>query len=424
MASAIVLIQSDPTLDGAFLKRMHLAFDRLLIEYRDAEDDTDAGLFDDGSGPVRLVLVGGESGSYRGQRSDEPLIVHCGPGAFEPDRTALALTVEDIDGPSRQWEALVGRLAERLVRPGLVSFARLDHGAGADDLEAWAKRHPDDPLAADALGRDLSGRLEHAVLLERGRREAAEGRQDALEQALQEALRQIEIERVNVESSREAAALAKEASEAARAAERSATERASRLEAESQSRIERIRQLETALEESQYCLSRVPSDKRSAVESARRQALAADAAAARAVALGPKAGETLHWTDTGATYFGSTENGAPEGDGVIRFPAKDGVAPRYAGEFRSGRRDGLGVGVSPQGHIWRGEWRDDEACGLGVLIHRDGRRFEGRVKPGGAKGPIATGDAHLWDADGGDAGLEALAHAAPLALTVDPGRKD
>jgi hypothetical protein len=53
----------------------------------------------------------------------------------------------------------------------------------------------------------------------------------------------------------------------------------------------------------------------------------------------------------------------------------------YRGAFENGQRTGHGMATSDGGLTWSGQWKDNEACGLGILETPDGRRFEGEVAP-------------------------------------------
>lgn len=402
MSDHLLLLQIDPDLDPAFSSRIQLSLGRWRVEHRELFDDDDAALFDERAHRVRLVLVSGRSGSFRGPRGDDPIVIHCEPGAFERDPAAFPLSPDDLDAPTRRWAAFVQRLAQRLGRPGLPEYERLPADAPAAEVEAWARRFPEDPLAVDALTRDLAGRLEHGLMLERNRRSGAERRVDVLEAEL--ATLRTDLERIEIEA--EAARVermkALEALEAARRAEAAArtgfTAAAARIDA-----LERDHEtLARALEESRHPLSALPEDApfRDVILAARAAALAAEYAAREAGDNARAFPSQLAWPQTGATYSGPTRNGAPDGAGVLTFSAAAPEAGAYRGGFTGGVRAGHGVGVSPEGHVWRGEWREGEACGLGVFDAADGRRFEGRLKPGRGGAPVVeTG--WLWPSSGG-----------------------
>ena len=88
----------------------------------------------------------------------------------------------------------------------------------------------------------------------------------------------------------------------------------------------------------------------------------------------------------------------------------------YRGEFVNGKRSGHGIGVFVVGLVWSGEWRDDEACGAGVLEAPDGRRFEGAVKPDAKGEPRAIdGQGWTWNVQR-NSKQTAIHHPAPLTL--------
>lgn len=157
-----------------------------------------------------------------------------------------------------------------------------------------------------------------------------------------------------------------------------------------------------------FALGQAPEGLRAIMADARAHARRAELAAAFAA---EKAGvDAMAWTG-GARYSGETRNGRPHGAGIMLMGAAS-----YRGAYVDGKRSGHGVGVSDDGLVWSGEWRDDEACGLGVLEAPDGQRFEGAVKPDGDGAPRAVeGQGWTWHVQ--HAGKrKAVHHPAPLTL--------
>lgn len=157
-----------------------------------------------------------------------------------------------------------------------------------------------------------------------------------------------------------------------------------------------------------FALGQLPEDLRPVVADAREHARRAEFAAARAAeAVGVDA---IAWSG-GVSYSGETKNGRPHGAGVMRF-----ASASYRGEFAEGKRSGFGIGVSDNGLVWSGEWREDEACGLGILEAPDGRRFEGAVKPDEEGEPRAV-DGRGWTWNTARVGKQKVVHQpAPLTL--------
>jgi hypothetical protein len=164
--------------------------------------------------------------------------------------------------------------------------------------------------------------------------------------------------------------------------------RIERLEAENA----RLKRLNDA---GAYALGLVPEDLRAVVSDAREHAWRAQAAAARAVEMAAAFPGAIAWAG-GVTYAGEQRNGRPDGFGVMSFSARDGIVAFYRGEFVKGQRSGFGVGLSAEGQQWSGAWKNDEACGAGVLEARNGQRFEGQVSPG-ANGALKVERGWTWN---------------------------
>lgn len=157
-----------------------------------------------------------------------------------------------------------------------------------------------------------------------------------------------------------------------------------------------------------FALGQLPENLRPVVAEAREHARRAEFAAAHAAEL--SGADAIAWAG-GASYAGETRNGRPHGAGIMRMGSAS-----YRGEFENGKRSGHGIGVSDDGLVWSGEWRNDEACGAGVLEAPDGRRFEGAVKPD-AKGEPRAVDGQGWTWNVQRAGKQTVTHhPAPLTL--------
>lgn len=165
-----------------------------------------------------------------------------------------------------------------------------------------------------------------------------------------------------------------------------------------------------------FALGQLPENLRPVVAEAREHARRAEFSAARAAEAAGQYADAIAWGGS-ASYSGETKNGRPHGPGIMRF-----ARASYRGDFANGKRAGHGIGVSDDGLVWSGEWRDDEACGRGVLEAPDGRRFEGAVRPDANGAPkAADGSGWTWTAQ--RAGKEQVVHhAAPLTLPSPGGR--
>lgn len=58
----------------------------------------------------------------------------------------------------------------------------------------------------------------------------------------------------------------------------------------------------------------------------------------------------------------------------------------YSGQWKNGKRDGIGYQIWPDGSNYEGEWTDDKANGKGKLKHADGDVYEGMWKNDKAEG--------------------------------------
>jgi len=277
----------------------------------------------DAPAPVRLALVSATAASVPG---DHDIVVLAGPGEFPKAAGALRLEASDIENGTRRWTAFVDQLRAKLGRASLA-------------------------LAPEDLEVRLNETAHRAEEAERALADMERQRNDALR--------------------------------AAKHAETSLVSERARAANLEQS-VERL----TALSESSaFALSMIPVDLQPIASSGRSHAWRARLAAARAVEAAAEHADALSWPKAHASYSGETRNRLPHGHGVIVFRegAKD--IASYAGSFEEGRRSGHGVATSDGGHVWSGQWREGEACGLGVLEAPDGTRFEGEVVPDVAGSP-------------------------------------
>ncbi|MDZ4761648.1 MAG: hypothetical protein SGJ21_11290 [Alphaproteobacteria bacterium] len=322
-----LLIHWDEALDGAFRRRFEAALADLRIDHADALVDQDA----EASPRARLIVAGAGSKPSPGLTRDATIIL-AGPGLFASGVAGLRLEAADIDARTRRWTAVAEKLGAQTGRPGLAAL--VEAGDDPDTLRA----------RLDVALRDASAAESERARLERERDEAMRARKHV---------------------------------ETALAAER----------AEALAMRREIARLEDLATSSVFALSFVPDDHRRIVERAREQAALARLASTRAAAAAATHPDALVWPKAHAMYSGETRNGLPHGEGVLVFHASDRSSARYAGEFRDGVRAGHGVGLSEEGHVWTGAWRDNEAHGCGLLETPDGRRFEGEVAPDETRAP-------------------------------------
>lgn len=74
-----------------------------------------------------------------------------------------------------------------------------------------------------------------------------------------------------------------------------------------------------------------------------------------------------------AYYDGRWKDGVQDGKGIEQWP--DGV--RYEGEYSNGKKEGMGLLISPGYFIYEGHFEGDEINGKGKIIYSDGREYEG-----------------------------------------------
>lgn len=345
-------------------KRLHLYWDpelddgfrqRLERALRDLRVDVaDAsGVDHDPDNPATIVaLLSARGGMALPSRTD--ITVFAGPGDFPSDGNAVRLETQDVDDGSKRWMRFVEQLRAKLGRASLS-------------------------LTSD----DLAVRVDE----EARRADEAERARDLLE-------------RERDESTRKAARLESELVKARSEAKRADQE------------LERLREIHRM---SAFAMTSVSGQEQETVALARDHAWRAQLAAQRALEMAAQFPDALVWGKT-ATYSGWSENSEPSRFGVMTFFGGNGGAiASYRGEFRKGTREGHGVGVSADGIVWSGQWKNDEACGLGILETPDGRRFDGEVAPDHEGAPRRI-RGWLWEPDGSRVRTLQSAHVASPAL--------
>jgi len=269
---------------------------------------------------VVMALASAADGWARPARAD--MIVQAGPGEFPASTNALRLETNDIETDGPRWRRFVDTLRGKL---GMQSLA-----LPAEDL---------------AVKLDETARL--LTKAERQRDTAQNNEANAIREhkQMELALTQAQTDIADLKASQA--------------------------------------QLKAIAEAGAYGLALVSEDMRDTVIAAREHAWRAQAAAARASESAGAHPDVIAWGDS-ASYSGDVRNGRPDGFGVMMFRRGNTVRGWYRGAFANGVRSGHGMGMSEEGFIWSGEWKNGEACGLGLLEAKDGQRFEGAVTPGAA----------------------------------------
>lgn len=293
---------------------------------------------------VVMALASATDGWARPARAD--MIVQAGPGDFPASASALRLETDDIEADGPRWRRFVEKLRGAL---GMESLA-LPPEDLAVKLDETARRAEEAERTRDTAQVNESNAI-------RDRRQ--------MELALADARKRIaELETAHA-------------------------------------------QLQTITEAGAYGLGLVPADVRDTVIAAREHAWRAQAAAARASEAAGAHPDVIAWGSS-ASYSGDVRNGKPDGFGVMLFRRGADVEGWYRGAFANGVRTGHGMGMAEGGLVWSGEWKADEACGLGVLEAHDGRRYEGAVEPD-AEGAPKPGIGWTWRAPA-EAGSPATHH--------------
>ncbi len=68
-------------------------------------------------------------------------------------------------------------------------------------------------------------------------------------------------------------------------------------------------------------------------------------------------------------YGGETKDGKPHGKGILKYYHNGKAQGRYIGEFKDGKRDGVGRWIIDESR-YEGEWKLDEFHGKGKFVHR------------------------------------------------------
>jgi hypothetical protein len=82
--------------------------------------------------------------------------------------------------------------------------------------------------------------------------------------------------------------------------------------------------------------------------------------------------------DTHRVYKGEWKNENLNGLGVMTYP--DGH--KYVGEWKNGKYNGQGTSTYPDGGKYVGRWKDDKRNGQGTFTYPDGGKYVGRWKDG------------------------------------------
>ena len=70
----------------------------------------------------------------------------------------------------------------------------------------------------------------------------------------------------------------------------------------------------------------------------------------------------------GKVFRGETVNGVPNGKGKLTYHGKHLLENEFTGEFVDEKREGYGVMIYRDGHVYEGEWRNDKREGNGDLF--------------------------------------------------------
>ncbi len=352
-----LIVAFDSELDSEFQRAFSKGLDTLMVGFADASAiDADP----ENPPAIDLHVVSATRGGNGAHEPPDTLLVIGGPGGRASGGRALRLETDDIRERSRRWATVAGRIGERMGRQGLGDYVL---AATPEERRTWALHHPRDPLAADLAESQKPDVLARQLALETQRADEAVA-------ALIQLQRDADAGAIDNRRAQSSAA--------------SSHARIVALEAENARLLD---QLESAA----FALSLVPASERDCVERARDAAARARRSAANAGEVADTHAGALVWPKGDAAFSGETRNRHPHGAGAMIF-ARSGAF--YRGDFVDGRREGYGVGRDTVGIVWSGAWRNDGACGFGVLETPDGRRFEGEVEPSEA-GPRRTAG-YLW----------------------------
>lgn len=104
-------------------------------------------------------------------------------------------------------------------------------------------------------------------------------------------------------------------------------------------------------------------------------------------------------------YRGEIRNGEPNGRGLLVYKNRD----RYEGQFRNGMPDGVGMFLFTSGDRYEGQFRNGKANGRGTFTFTNGDRYLGQLQNGYphgtgtftfASGQIYSGQFYLGQVNG------------------------
>ena len=82
--------------------------------------------------------------------------------------------------------------------------------------------------------------------------------------------------------------------------------------------------------------------------------------------------------ETHPKYQGNVKNGKPDGLGILITT----YGNKYVGEFKDGKEHGQGTYTFTDGKKYVGKWRDGKKHGQGKMILPDGKKYVGEFKDG------------------------------------------
>ena len=94
--------------------------------------------------------------------------------------------------------------------------------------------------------------------------------------------------------------------------------------------------------------------------------------------------------ETHPKYQGDVKNGKPDGLGVLIHPN----GGKYVGSWKDGKENGQGTITYPSGNKYVGSWKDGKHHGQGTVTFSDGRKYVGEFKDGtfNGQGTFTTSD--------------------------------
>ena len=83
--------------------------------------------------------------------------------------------------------------------------------------------------------------------------------------------------------------------------------------------------------------------------------------------------------ETHPKYQGQVKDGKPNGLGFLIYPSGE----KYIGSWKNGNKwNGTGTETLPDGRKWVGEWKNGKMNGQGKVTWSDGRKYVGEFKDG------------------------------------------